>query len=156
MLIFSIKTAILATNFLYEHIWAHEWDYALKLNYYTIFWKENMATSLKFPEIPSFIFLEIVLREKTLKSSFEMHLTTHQSRRKDCGFILISDNIIVINSWWKSTLINLLKFQSIILCPLIEWEGVYRAHLSVLWPWSGTSTHLPQFVVDNTGDDFGV
>ena len=64
MLIFSIKTAILATNFLYEHIWAHEWDYALKLNYYTIFWKENMATSPNFPEIPSLTFLKIVLQEK--------------------------------------------------------------------------------------------
>ena len=56
MLIFSIKTAILATNFLYEHICAHEWDYASKLNYHIVFWKENMATSLNFPEIPSFTF----------------------------------------------------------------------------------------------------
>ena len=57
MLIFSIKTAILATNFLHEHICAHEWDYASKL-------KENMATSPNFPEIPSFTFLKIVLQEK--------------------------------------------------------------------------------------------
>ena len=155
MLIFSIKTAILATNFLHEHICAHEWDYASKLNNYLVFWKENMATSLNFPEIPSFTFLKIVLQEN-IKYSFELHSTSHLSRRRDCGFNFISDLIMVINSWWKSALINLLKFQSIILCPLIEWEGVYRAHLSVLWPWSNTSTHLPQFVVDNTGDDFGV
>ena len=64
MLIFSIKTAILATNFLHEHICAHEWDYASKLNNYLVFWKENMATSPNFPEIPSFTFLKIVLQEK--------------------------------------------------------------------------------------------
>ena len=64
MLIFSIKTAILATNFLHEHICAHEWDYVSKLNNYLVFWKENMATSPNFPEIPSFTFLKIVLQIK--------------------------------------------------------------------------------------------
>ena len=64
MLIFSIKTAILATIFLHEHICAHEWDYASKLINYVVFWKENMATSPNFPEIPSLTFLKIVLQEK--------------------------------------------------------------------------------------------
>ena len=64
MLIFSIKTAILATNFLHEHICAHELGYASKLNNYIVFRKEYMATSPNFPEILNFTFLKIVLQEK--------------------------------------------------------------------------------------------
>ena len=76
MHIFSIKTAILATNFLYEHICAHEWDYASNLNYHIVFWKENMATSPNFPELPrnsQLYFFENCFTGKTIKYSFELH-----------------------------------------------------------------------------------